>query len=49
MKPYHKQQEQFRKRREKVRALFESGVPAQKIADQLKITRQRVYQLLGTA
>jgi len=46
MKPYHKQQEQFRKRRERVKALFLSGMSVIVIADKLDITRQRVYQLL---
>jgi len=47
---YDKQQELNRQRREEVRRLYNNGrgLSVIKIAEKLRVSRQRVYQLIAT-
>ena len=44
---YHKQLKVYQERRERIRRQYKDGVSAERIAQMWKISRQRVYQILG--
>ena len=43
---YKKLLEKYRKRREEVKRLLDSGLTAIEVARRMRISRQRVYQIL---